>query len=677
MSMEIEQAQQLYKLAIETQQPLDAENCLQAGDILLKLQSPLAAITLYRKAIEQVPQSASAHFKLGEAKLQLAQTQAAIDAYQQAIQLNPKAFIFHVGLGRALCQQQQWDAAIYAYHRAIQLNPNFPWAYHHLADILKQQQRYTEAIEAYRQELHLNPQFYWSYLHLGDLLLKTEQPSEAIAIYQKAVELNPHQPEAQQRLKEAHLSQQQRGDYLLQQHQWLAAVAAYQDAIQNNPQHSWYYYGLGYAQLKQKQWQTAMTAFETAIELNPDCGWSYCHLGYCQFQLGQYQTAIATYKKAIETHPDIPAAHLGLADILVRQNQYHPAITAYLRAIDLQPDWLTPYIKLRHLETFHSVHHTPEEYQEITNHYRQIIQAHPQQTEAYINLGNLLTKQGLKSEAMICYQKGVYQNTLKVRPELLKYHQIQQTAEGPQFLIVGVMKGGTTSLYEYLIQHPQIIPSLQKEIDFFNYQFNFGLDWYTSHFPPLPKYPKFITGEASPTYLLDLKTAQRVFEYFPKVKLLIILRNPVDRAISQYYDHFHWLGREKRTLQDAINSEIEVLNSLDDPTEIEINSSFWQTQKGHLWRGLYVYFIEKWMQIFPAEQFLILQSEDLYTHPQETLQQAFEFLGVSPYKLQHYQQYTAGSYAQVPQAIREQLSAFFKPHNQRLEAFLNRKFNWN
>jgi tetratricopeptide (TPR) repeat protein len=675
--MEIEQAQQLYKLAIETQQPLDAHTCLQAGDCLFKQNHPSGAITLYKQALEQLPQSASVHFKLGEAFLEIGETEAAVKAYQQAIQLNPEAFIFHVSLGQAFTQQQQWNAAIAAYQTAIQLNPKFPWAYHHLAGILKQQQRYTEAIAAYRQELHLNPQFYWSYLHLGDLLLKTHQPTEAIAIYKKAITLNPHQPEGQQRLKEAYLSQQQRGDYLLQQHQWSAAEAAYQEAIQHNPQHSWYYYGLGYALLKQKRWEAAITAFNKAIELNPNCGWSYCHLGNCQFKLSQYPLAIAAYQQAIETNPDIPAAHLGLGDILVRQNQYHAAISAYLSAIDLQPNWLTPYIKLRHLEIFHGVHHTPEQYQHIADHYRQIIQAYPQQTEAYINLGNLLTKQGLKSEAITCYQQGVYQNTFSLCPELLKSHGREKTHTGPQFLIIGVMKGGTTSLYEYLIQHPQIIPSLQKEIDFFNYQFNLGLDWYTAHFPPVPQSGQYLTGEASPTYLLDLKTAQRVFDHFPQIKLLIILRNPVDRAISQYYDHFHWLGREKRSLQEAIHSEIEVLNALDNPNKIEINSPFWKTQKGHLWRGLYVYFIEKWMQIFPAEQFLILQSEDLYAHPQKTMQQVFQFLEISPYQLPHYKRYTAGSYSQVPQDIREQLSTFFKPHNQRLEAFLNRKFNWN
>ncbi|MGB3402765.1 MAG: tetratricopeptide repeat protein [Microcoleaceae cyanobacterium] len=675
--MEIEQAQQLYKLAVEQQQVINAQDCLQAGDTLYQHKQHLDAIALYEIAIAQTPQWASAYFRLGEALLEVPDIEAAIAAYQTAIQLSPEAFIHYVGLGRALSQQQQWDDAISAYQTAIQLNPSFPWAYHHLAQLFKQQQRYTEAIAAYRQELHLNPQFYWSYLHLGDLLLKTNQPQTAIAIFQQAIDLNPHQPEAHQRLKEAQLSQQQQGDYLLQQHQWCAAIAAYQEAIQLNPDHSWYHYGLGYAQLKQKQWETAILSFKQAIELNPDCGWSYCHLGYCYFQLSQYKSAIAAYHQAIEINPDIPASYTYLADILVRQNQYHPAITAYLRAIDLQPDWLTPYIKLRHLETFHSVYHTPEQYTEIADHYHQIIQTHPQQIEAYINLGNLLTKQGLKTEAINIYQQGIHQNVLKFRPELLQYPQQQKTTKGPQFLMIGVMKGGTTSLYEYLVKHPQIVPSLQKEIDFFNYQYNLGLDWYISHFPSLPQNGKFLTGEASPTYLLDLKTMERVYQHFPNIKLLIILRNPIDRAISQYYDNFNWLGREKRSLQEAIDSEIEYLNQLNHPTDITINSPFWKTQKGHVWRGMYIYFIEKWMQVFPSEQFLIMQSEDLYINPEKTMQEVFNFLEIEPLKLQQYRKYTAGSYTQTSPKIREKLSAFYQPHNQKLEELLNRKFDWN
>ena len=204
-----------------------------------------------------------------------------------------------------------------------------------------------------------------------------------------------------------------------------------------------------------------------------------------------------------------------------------------------------------------------------------------------------------------------------------------------------------------------------------------GIDWYSSHFPPTVENPRFLTGEASPTYLLDLDTIPRVWQHFPKVKLLVIFRNPVDRAISQYYDHYNWLGREKRSLEEAIASEIEVLNHLDDPTSIGIHSPFWKTQKGHLWRGLYVYFIEKWLDVFPREQFLILKSEDLYTHPQPTMERVFQFLELPSHTLQNYQQYTAGSYSNIHPDIRDQISDFFKPHNQRLAEVLGDEFNWN
>ena len=108
----------------------------------------------------------------------------------------------------------------------------------------------------------------------------------------------------------------------------------------------------------------------------------------------------------------------------------------------------------------------------------------------------------------------------------------------PAFLIIGVQKGGTTSLYNYLIQHPHIAPALEKELRFFDYKFHKGLAWYQAHFP-LIAYARFvqqvyqralITGEASPNYLFDPRAPQRVAHTLPDVKLIVLLRNPVARA---------------------------------------------------------------------------------------------------------------------------------------------------
>jgi len=95
----------------------------------------------------------------------------------------------------------------------------------------------------------------------------------------------------------------------------------------------------------------------------------------------------------------------------------------------------------------------------------------------------------------------------------------------PNFLIIGVPRGGTTSLFNYLIQHPLINPPLWKEVDFFGTNFNKGIQWYKSFFPLRKK--GYLTGEASPNYLYHKLAPRRISETIPKAKIIALLRNPV------------------------------------------------------------------------------------------------------------------------------------------------------
>src|SRR5579863_6754349 len=112
----------------------------------------------------------------------------------------------------------------------------------------------------------------------------------------------------------------------------------------------------------------------------------------------------------------------------------------------------------------------------------------------------------------------------------------------PDFMIIGTQKGGTTSLYNYLIDHPNISSIFKKEPHFFDFNFYKGVSWYRAHFPSLlEKYyservhgQKFITGEASPYYLYHPLVPQRIKETMPTAytKFIVLLRNPIDRAYS-------------------------------------------------------------------------------------------------------------------------------------------------
>ncbi|WP_287276577.1 MULTISPECIES: sulfotransferase domain-containing protein [unclassified Okeania] len=138
----------------------------------------------------------------------------------------------------------------------------------------------------------------------------------------------------------------------------------------------------------------------------------------------------------------------------------------------------------------------------------------------------------------------------------------------PSFIIIGAQKRGTTSLYNYMIEHPQILPASKKELHFFNWVSKpgnrkkpEGVDWYLSQFPTIPDGKNLITGEATPDYLVDPHTPQRMFNLVPDVKLIVLLRNPIDRAVSHYH-HNRGISKKREPLpfRQAIEKEPERLN---------------------------------------------------------------------------------------------------------------------
>ena len=154
----------------------------------------------------------------------------------------------------------------------------------------------------------------------------------------------------------------------------------------------------------------------------------------------------------------------------------------------------------------------------------------------------------------------------------------------PNFIIIGVQRGGTTSLYKYLTKHPKIIPAIKKEIHFFDNNFHKGISWYQSQFKQnrllmlLYKKKKFydsITGEATPYYIYHPYGVERISKLIPNVKLIILLRNPVERAYS-HYQHELRLKVEKISFEDALKQESnrlegEIEKMLEDETYYSFN----------------------------------------------------------------------------------------------------------
>ena len=193
----------------------------------------------------------------------------------------------------------------------------------------------------------------------------------------------------------------------------------------------------------------------------------------------------------------------------------------------------------------------------------------------------------------------------------------------PDFLIIGTQRGGTTALYHYLKTHPCITPATIADTHFFDKKYSKGLAWYRGHFPTSFRKISaqhlqrraFVTGEASSSYLFHPHAPKRVAQVLPHVKLITLLRNPVDRAYSQYY-HAIELGHETLSFEEAIQSEEErTWQEREKILKDEHYESHTYQHRSYLSRGIYVEQLQAWMHVFPREQFLILKSEDFYAGP--------------------------------------------------------------
>lgn len=249
----------------------------------------------------------------------------------------------------------------------------------------------------------------------------------------------------------------------------------------------------------------------------------------------------------------------------------------------------------------------------------------------------------------------------------------------PNFLAIGVMKGGTTSFFNYLSRHPQINPPFRKEIKFFDIHYPQGLSWYRAHFPLRPKMRDgTMTGEATPYYIFHPLAAQRIARHLPEAKLIVLLRNPVDRAYS-HYSHMVKVGREPLSFEQALEKEEERLSGeVDKIIADSLYSTFKHLHYSYQARGHYAEQLQKLYGLFPRENILILNSEELYSQPANVMSTAFSFLGLPLNASGSYEVFKQGTYkAGMDPLTRQKLVDHFRPYNQHLYDLLGLKFDWD
>ena len=248
----------------------------------------------------------------------------------------------------------------------------------------------------------------------------------------------------------------------------------------------------------------------------------------------------------------------------------------------------------------------------------------------------------------------------------------------PELLIIGAQKGGTTSLFNYLTEHPDVLPPFGKEIHYFDLHYVRGVTWYRGRFPYRGRLRGGrLTLDASPYYLVHPQVPRRAAALLPDARLVALLRNPIDRALS-HHQHEVRGGRETLAFEEAIAREAERLAGEEEKLSRDPHYySVSHHRHSYLHRGRYVDQLRRWTEHYPRSRLLVLQSERLFQDPAETSAVVYRFLGLPPHRLARYKTFLQGSYERdMPAPLRARLAAHFEPYNRALYQWLGEDFGW-
>lgn len=248
----------------------------------------------------------------------------------------------------------------------------------------------------------------------------------------------------------------------------------------------------------------------------------------------------------------------------------------------------------------------------------------------------------------------------------------------PDFLIIGAMRAGTTSLHDLACSHPLVRPGIRKEVHYFDLYFDRGLNWYQAHFPRSGSLARTgsKTGETSPYYLFHPEAPRRAARQLAGARIIAILRDPVDRTYSHYW-HTVRHRAERLSFEEALAveddrlaREAERLRS--DPGRARFAHQHYSYQA----RSIYADQLAAWFSVFPRERVLVLEQEQFFSHLWTGANRLFEFLELPPHEPRVSRHLNERAYPPMKPETRARLARFFAPHNARLFDLLGESFAW-
>lgn len=253
----------------------------------------------------------------------------------------------------------------------------------------------------------------------------------------------------------------------------------------------------------------------------------------------------------------------------------------------------------------------------------------------------------------------------------------------PDFLVIGAQKAGTTSLYHYLMQSPDVRRAAKKEVHFFDHHFGRGESWYRTWFPVDETGRDWVTGEASPSYLLHPAVPARVARLLPNVRLVVLLRHPVARAYS-HFQHSRRLGVEpEESFERALDLEAERTDQSWGELERKGGrDAEWPSTRpvwvfSYVRRGRYAPQLRRWLDVFPADSLLVRTAEELFAEPATVLNEVRRHLGLPPSSAEiTFEQRNGNTYDPLPAHVRCRLSTQFAEDVAEVEQLLGRPTGW-
>lgn len=251
----------------------------------------------------------------------------------------------------------------------------------------------------------------------------------------------------------------------------------------------------------------------------------------------------------------------------------------------------------------------------------------------------------------------------------------------PDFIIIGAKRCGTTSLYEHLGEHPSIIRAKRDNLGFFNNNFHLGLNYYRSFFPTIwqknkkrAKENKFMTFDVTTSYFPSPRSAVNIHASMPKIKLILIVRNPADRAYSEY----NLIKEENQTsFEKSVLDEIHRIQD-EDSLMLQGKINYPSIDSNPLLRkSMYAQQLSSWLKLFSKDQILVISTEDFAVKTQETYDEIFNFLGLPHYDVKNNTKINKGSYVPMKPETRKLLIDYFEPHNKQFFEQNGKTFDWN